>query len=50
MTAVHTIAIPRGWSAEQTWEAISRGDHLEGPFVKWQNIVVRDGKLVKVIR
>ncbi len=23
---VHTIWVPEGWSVEQTWEAIKRGD------------------------
>ena len=25
MTAVHTIFVPKGWSPEQVWETIKRG-------------------------
>jgi hypothetical protein len=28
MERIHTICVPRGWSPEQAWEAISRGDKL----------------------
>lgn len=45
---VHTIPVPEGWSVEQAWEAISRGDKL--PTQKgcsWANVIVRDGVRVK---
>jgi hypothetical protein len=37
-----------GWSVEQAWEAISRGDKLDDrdPEPSWANVLVRDGKLV----
>jgi hypothetical protein len=43
--AVHTIAVPYGWSIEQAWEAISRGDQLPIALpVSWHNVVVSDGR------
>lgn len=40
--AIHTIPVPNGWSVEQAWEAIRRGEPLpiglgERP-VCWMNI------------
>ena len=46
---VHTIPVPAGWSVEQAWEAISRGDKLPGPTAYWANIEVRDGRLLAVL-
>lgn len=39
-SAVHTIWVPRGWSVEQTWEAIRRGDLIRPrPFMgRWVNV------------
>jgi hypothetical protein len=45
---VHTIPVPHGWSPEQAWEAIQRGDRLEDPAAAWVNIVVRDGRFVEL--
>lgn len=42
---LHTIPVPSGWSVEQAWEAISRGDRLAGPRT-WVNVWVLDGVLV----
>jgi len=25
---IHTICVPRGWSPEQAWEAVKRGEEL----------------------
>lgn len=47
--AVHTIPVPRGWSIEQAWEAISRGDTLKDEEPDWANVLVRDGMLVRVL-
>lgn len=46
---IHTIPVPRGWSVEQAWEAISRGDLLTDPDPGWANIEVRDGRFVRVL-
>lgn len=58
MSEIHTIPVPPGWSAEQAWEAISRGDDLTAastvcPFrgraqdPTWTNVEVEDGLLVR---
>ena len=36
---LHTIPVPRGWSVEQAWEAIQRGDKLTDPHPDWVNIL-----------
>lgn len=38
---VHTIPVPEGWSTEQAWEAIKRGDTLPPP-ARWDNVNVPD--------
>ena len=46
---VHTIPVPRGWSAEQAWEAIRRGDSMPDPELvelHWANVLVQRGRLV----
>ena len=41
---IHTIPVPDGWSIEQAWEAITRGDRLPPDIpVTWANIRVKDG-------
>ena len=49
MIKIHTIPVPKGWSIERAWEAISRSDQLPAPH-SWSTVAVRDGKLVKVIK
>lgn len=44
--SVHTIPVPFGWSPEQAWEAISRGNEITAEDVSWANVMVRDGVLV----
>lgn len=46
---VHTIPVPRGWTPEQAWEAIRRGDLLTDPEPAWANVVVKDGRFVELI-
>ena len=47
---IHTIPVPRGWSVEQAWEAISRGDLLTDPEPQgWANVEVVDGRMVRVL-
>lgn len=41
---VHTIPVPHGWSAEQAWEAIQRGEKLPTPTAYWVNM--HDGKVI----
>lgn len=49
--AVHTIYVPAGWSAEQVWETIKRGEKVLAPPVPrpgrgcWMN-VDDDGKIL----
>ena len=46
--AVHTIFVPEGWSVEQAWEAIKRGEKEElsrHPRGVWVN-VDENGKLI----
>lgn len=45
---VHTIPVPRGWSPEQAWEAICRGDLLTDPEPQWANVLVKDGRFVEL--
>lgn len=50
MREIHTIPVPRGWSVEQSWEAITRGDLLTDPEPQgWANVEVRDGVMVRVL-
>lgn len=46
---IHTIPVPRGWSVEQAWEAISRDDCLSDPYPSWANVETRDGKFLRVL-
>lgn len=46
---IHTIPVPRGWSVEQAWEAISRDDCLSDPCPSWANVEVVDGVMVRVL-
>lgn len=46
-TTIHTIPVPRGWSVEQAWEAIRRGDKLTDPEPSWVNIESLDGQFVR---
>ncbi len=48
--SVHTIWVPAGWSAEQVWEAIRRGEPIvpleDDEAGVWVN-VDDDGKVIK---
>lgn len=47
---VHTIPVPRGWSPEQAWEAIRRGDELTDPEpAAWANVLVENGHFVELL-
>jgi hypothetical protein len=46
---VHTIPVPRGWTAEQAWEAISRGDRLTDPEPVWAHVLVVGGRFVELL-
>lgn len=48
MAEVHVIPVPRGWSPEQAWEAIKRGDVLTDPVPSWANVVIRGGRFVEL--
>jgi hypothetical protein len=45
---VHTIPVPRGWSPEQAWEAIKRGDLLIDMQPAWANVLIRNGRFVEL--
>lgn len=48
---IHTIPVPRGWSIEQAFEAIYRGDTLTDPEPMWANVFVDEqGKMLHVVR
>lgn len=49
MTEIHIIPVPIGWSAEQAWEAMSRGVDLKHPDGEpgWTNVEIEDGRLVR---
>ena len=50
MREIHTIPVPRGWSVEQSWEAITRGDLLTDPDPQgWANVEVVNGVMVRVV-
>lgn len=38
MPRIHTIPIPEGWTIEQAWEAIRRGEKLPEKITTWANI------------
>lgn len=50
---IHVIPVPRGWSIEQAWEAIRRGDKLRHKRKRpptWANVVAdKDGNMVRVL-
>ena len=47
---IHTIPVPRGWSVEQAWEAIQRGDLLTDPEPQgWANVEVHSGRMIRVL-
>ena len=46
---VHTIPVPRGWSAEQAWQAIRDGILLKDPHPGWANIIVKEGRFVTLL-
>jgi hypothetical protein len=39
--AIHTIPVPKGWSTEQAWEALRRGDTL--PHTSSSDLALRRG-------
>ena len=45
---IHVIPVPRGWSPEQAWEAISRGDLLTDPEPYWSVVRVENGRMTKL--
>lgn len=46
---VHTIPVPDGWSIEQAWEVIKRGDRIPPNIpVTWANIIEKDGHLIQI--
>lgn len=47
---IHTIPVPHGWSPEQAWEAIRRGDPLTDEAVGWANVVIQDGRYVELVQ
>jgi hypothetical protein len=47
VTEIHTIPVPAGWSAEQAWEAISRGVEIPNGEPGWTNVEIVDGRLVR---
>lgn len=46
---VHTIPVPAGWSIEQAWEAIRRGETLFDREPGWANVLVEGGRFVKIV-
>jgi hypothetical protein len=48
---VHTIPVPEGWSIEQAWETINRGEGMpvDGG-VRWANVKVEGGRLTTIYK
>lgn len=46
---LRTIPVPAGWSIEQAWEAIRRGDLLTDPEPMWANIETDGDRLIRVL-
>lgn len=46
---LHVIPVPRGWSPEQAWEAIKRGDLLTDPDPAWASIRIQGGSFVELV-
>lgn len=44
---IHTIPVPLGWSVEQAWEAIKRGEQVPDLAPRWANVEVRSGEMVR---
>lgn len=42
--AIHTIPVPKGWSTEQAWEALRRGDTLPDTIQFWTNVEVDENE------
>ena len=47
--SIHTIPVPHGWSPEQAWEAIARGDTLTDPQPTWANVEIVDGRYHRLL-
>jgi hypothetical protein len=45
-SALHVIPVPQGWSPEQAWEAIKRGDLLTDPEPDWSIVRTENGRMV----
>lgn len=54
MHRIHTIPVPEGWSIEQAWEAIHRGDRLPedyGDTNTWANVETDEhDKFIRIVR
>jgi hypothetical protein len=46
---LHVIPVPQGWSVEQAWEAITRGDLLTDPDPYWGIVRAENGRMVELI-
>lgn len=46
---IHTIPVPRGWSPEQAWEAIKRGDDLTDKRSRWANVRIENGRFMELL-
>jgi hypothetical protein len=47
---IHTIPVPDGWSIEQSWEVIKRGDRIPPDIpVVWANIIEKEGRLIRIV-
>lgn len=50
---VHTIPVPHGWTPEQAWEAIRRGETVADlqaeDEVGWANVLVEGGRFVELL-
>lgn len=42
---IHTIPVPRGWTVEQAWEHIKRGDQLPDDNPTWANVLIKNNRL-----
>ena len=48
---IHTIPVPQGWSVEQAWEAVVRGDLLPDDEKTWANVETDDcDHFIRIIR
>lgn len=46
-TVVVSIPVPSGWSAEQSWETILRGDRLKRGEWSWEYVMIEAGRLIR---